>query len=203
MIGNRGARASIDPLTREVLIVTDENRRLQERIEALEDEVAELRAKQHPRHVQRGVRKRSEAVYFGMPLWEVASGPDPEHGELRGHARAIFAVGDIATGVFALGGIARGVFCLGGLTFGCFTIGGVAMSLILAFGGVAISSIAIGGVAIGGVALGGAAIGGVAIANAGVGYYAKGAAAAGKFVINAVRQDPEAVQFFTQWFPWL
>lgn len=184
--------------------MNDQNRDMQERIESLEQEVKELRAKTgRPRAVPRGVRKRSESVYLGMPLWEIATGPDLEHGEKRGHARAIFAVGDIATGVFALGGIARGVFCIGGVTFGCFTLGGVSLSLILAFGGVAIAPIALGGAAIGGVAMGGAAVGGVAIANAGVGYYAKGAAAAGKFVISAMRQDLEAVRFFAQWFPWL
>jgi hypothetical protein len=184
--------------------MNNQNREMQERIEALEQEVAELRATgPSPQYVPRGVRKRSESVYFGMPLWEVATGPDPDRGEIRGHARAIFAVGDIATGVFALGGIARGVVCLGGITLGCFTLGGVSMSLIFALGGVAIAPVAVGGAAIGGIAMGGAAIGGVAIGNAGVGYYAKGAAAAGRFVISAFRQDPEAVRFFAQWFPWL
>ena len=31
-----------------------------------------------------GVRKRSESEYFGIPLWEIATGPNPERGERRG-----------------------------------------------------------------------------------------------------------------------
>ena len=34
---------------------------------------------------------------------EVATGPDEERGESRGHATAIVAIGDVATGVLAMG----------------------------------------------------------------------------------------------------
>jgi hypothetical protein len=185
--------------------VSDETDDLRERLESLEKEVTELRAAASgsSRMQPKGVRKRSETEYFGLPLWEIATGPDPERGERRGHARAIFAVGDIATGVFALGGIARGFICIGGLAFGFLTLGGVSFSLLFAMGGLAFAPLAFGGAAIGGVAVGGAAVGLVVIASAGVGYYAKGVAAIGAHAINAFGQDPEAVQFFAKWLPWL
>src|SRR5262249_48872537 len=58
----------------------------------------------------RGVRRQSTHKFGGLPLWAIAVGPDPDRGELRGHARAIFALGDMATGWFACGGLARGIF---------------------------------------------------------------------------------------------
>ncbi len=35
----------------------------------------------------RGVRRRSDYVYLGLPLWCIAVGPDPARGEMRGHAK--------------------------------------------------------------------------------------------------------------------
>ena len=64
---------------------------------------------------------------FGLPLWAIAIGPDWERGEMRGHARGIFALGDIATGWFAFGGLARGFFAFGGLAIGLFAFGGAAI----------------------------------------------------------------------------
>lgn len=167
---------------------------LSDRVDALEQELAELRQARRrlPRQVPT-VRKRSQSEWMGWPIWEIAQGPDLEHGELRGHARAIFAIGDIATGVFALGGIARGIVCLGGVSFGVLTVGGVSIGLGFAFGGVAVAPLAFGGVAIGLVAIGGAA----------VGLYARGGAAAGAHVISNLRQDPQAVDFFGRWFWWV
>ena len=92
-----------------------------------------------------GVRRRSDYEYLGMPLWSIATGPDPAKGELRGHAKGVLAIGDIATGIVAIGGLARGVFALGGLAIGL---------------------VAVGGLAVGGLALGGLAIGAVALAEA-------------------------------------
>jgi hypothetical protein len=40
----------------------------------------------------KGVRKRSEATLFGLPLVSIAVEPDPENNELRGHARGIIAI---------------------------------------------------------------------------------------------------------------
>jgi len=42
---------------------------------------------------QKGTRIRSRIVIAGWPLFHVATGPDLSSGEIRGHARGIFAVG--------------------------------------------------------------------------------------------------------------
>ncbi len=107
------------------------------------------------------VRRTSSTQIFGLPLWQIAQGPDLEQGELYGKARAVFAVGDQADGVFALGGIARGVVAVGGVSIGGFALGGVAIGLVGAVGGVAASAVtALGGVAVAPKAKGGAVIGG-------------------------------------------
>ena len=139
----------------------------------------------------RGIRKRSDYEYLGMPLWSVALGPDFARGEMRGHAKGVIAIGDIATGVIALGGLARGLFAFGGLAAG-----------VVAFGGLAIGGLTLGGLAIGIVALGGGAVGWVAVGGAAAGYYAAGGAAFGTYVISAMERSPEAIAFFTQW-EWL
>lgn len=81
-----------------------------------------------------GVRRKSTTMIAGLPLWAIASGPDPASGEMRGHAKAIIAIGDIATGVLAIGGFARGVIALGGLATGVISAGGFAIGLALAVG---------------------------------------------------------------------
>ena len=116
------------------------------------------------------VRNRSAIRIWGMPLWCIAIGANHRKGELCGHAKGFFAVGDIATGIFALGGVAQGVVCVGGVSLGVFTLGGVAVGLGFAMGGVAL---ALAGFAFGGVAVGLVAYGGVA-----VGIWAKGAVGA-------------------------
>lgn len=183
--------------------MSSQNQVLRERIELLERENARLRGRRTAQGDQAGqrshhkhappptIRKRSTRTVLGLPLWEIASGPDTSNGEKRGHARAIFAVGDVADGVVAVGGIARGGLCIGGVTFGLITLGGVSLSLLAAMGGVAIAPFAFGGAAVGGVAIGGAA----------VGYYAKGDAATGRFAMDKKEQNPEAVRFFDRWLP--
>jgi hypothetical protein len=136
----------------------------------------------------RAVRRRSEYEYLGLPLWCIAVGPDPERGELRGHAKGILAVGDIATGVVALGGLARGGLAIGGLAVG-----------LIAFGGFALGALALGGLAVGLCAVGGGAIGWIAVGGAAAGVYAAGGAAWGTYVISAAERSPEAVAFFAQW----
>ena len=135
-----------------------------------------------------GVRRQSDYEYLGMPLWCIATGPDSAKGEMRGHAKGVLAIGDIATGVIAIGGLARGFFAVGGLAIG-----------IIAVGGFALGGLAFGGLAIGIAALGGGAIGWVAIGGAAAGYYAAGGAAWGTHVVSAVERSPEAVAFFAQW----
>jgi len=159
-------------------------RELQQRIADLEQEVARLKGRAY-----RGVRKRAGFELFGLPAYDIALGPDPEKGELRGHAKGFIAIGDMATGVFALGGLARGVVALGGLAVGGITFGGVSIGMLLSVGGLAIGSLAFGGGAVGGVAIGGGAWG----------YYAAGGGAAGEYVLSAERRDPEAEEFFRRY----
>ena len=81
-------------------------------------------------------------------------------------------------------------------------LGGLSVGVV-AFGGLSIGAIAFGGLAIGIVALGGLAIGVVAWGGAAVGYYACGGAAFGQYVMSAATQDPEAVELFGRFLPWL
>jgi hypothetical protein len=138
--------------------------------------------------VCRGVRKRSEFRLGELPLYEIALGPDPEHGEIRGHAKAIVAIGDLATGFLAIGGVARGFVAVGGLAAGLLSFGGLSIGVLAA----------IGGLAIGGLAFGGGAIGGVAIGGAAAGQYACGGGAVGRHIISATERDPVAEQFFVE-----
>jgi len=140
----------------------------------------------------RSVRRQSRRFMLGLPLWAIAVGPNPEKGELRGHAKAIFAVGDIATGFVAIGGFARGIIALGGGAIG-----------LLAIGGGALGAIALGGGAIGGIAIGGGALGVIAIGGGAAGYYALGSGAAGTHIISVAQQDPVAVNFFCKCLPFL
>ncbi|MDZ7622785.1 MAG: hypothetical protein U5O69_10920 [Candidatus Competibacteraceae bacterium] len=151
---------------------------LKQRIAALEREVAALKSRGY---TYRSIRKRSSRQVWGLPWYDIAMGPDPEKGELRGHARGIIAVGDIATGVLAVGGLARGIVAVGGLALGAL--------------------VGVGGLAVGGIAVGGAAVGFVAIGGGAAGYYALGGSAFGGHVIDGMRQNPEAVRFFREWLP--
>jgi hypothetical protein len=152
-----------------------------------------LVSRQGSRFLGNGIRRQSATQIGGLPLWSVALGPDWERGEMRGHARGIFAVGDMATGIFACGGVARGIFAFGGLAIGIVAVGGGAIGVLLA----------IGGGAVGGIAFGGGAIGGVAVGGGAFGYYACGGGAGGVHTISAAQQDPAAVEFFQHYFPWV
>ena len=165
-----------------------ESAQLTQRIETLEREVAALKNRGLP---YRSIRKRSSRMVWGLPLYDIAMGPDPAKGEPRGHARGIVAIGDFATGVLALGGVARGIVAVGGLALG----------LLLGVGGLCTGALAFGGLAVGGIAIGGGAIGGIAIGGGAFGYYAVGGGALGEHVIDGMRQDPEAVRFFSDWLP--
>lgn len=172
---------------------------LRQRVEELEQEVAMLRREQR----QRTVRRRSEATFLGLPVWEIAVGPDPEKGERRGHARAIIAIGDIATGWLAIGGFARGIVAVGGCAVGGISLGGAALGLFGALGGLAIGAIAMGGAAVGLAAFGGGALGYAAIGGGAIGHFAAGGDAVGDFILTPKHQDPEALRFFQQWIPYL
>jgi hypothetical protein len=144
-----------------------------------------------------GKRYRSKATLFGLPVIDVAVGP--KNGELRGKAKGIIAVGDIATGVLAIGGMARGLVAIGGLAVGLFAIGGLAVGLVTAAGGLAVGGMAVGGGAVGLLASGGGA----------AGIFAQGGGAIGSFVRDArygVRPPPTSIDpfAFVNWFfgPW-
>ena len=83
--------------------MSDDSERLQQKVDELEREVAALKFGSG----RRGVRKRSTKYIWGLPLYDIALGPDPDQDQVRGHARGIIAIGDIATGVLAMGGVAR------------------------------------------------------------------------------------------------
>jgi hypothetical protein len=159
----------------------------------LEKRVAELEGglgalKRGGASAVRGMRRRSTSTFAGLPLYDLAWGPDPERGEIRGHAKGIIAIGDIATGVVALGGVVRGVIAIGGLAFGILSVGGLSLGVG-----------AIGGLAIGGFALGGGAIGHAAIGGGAVGYYACGGGVIGEHVIGPLERDPVAVEYFERY----
>lgn len=112
-----------------------------------------------PTHQTNSIRHRSRTRFAGIPLVEVAFGP--RRGEAHGHAKAMIAIGDQATGVLAIGGLAQGIVAVGGLSEGLIAVGGCTLGLFAALGGVAVGAFAVGGVALGAVARGGVAIGGV------------------------------------------
>ena len=164
----------------------DSQQELKKRVADLEKQVAVLKGSSFG--PMRGIRKRASWSIAGIPAYDIAVGPDPEQGEMRGHARGIVAIGDLATGVVALGGLARGIVAVGGLAAGLLTFGGLSIGALAAVGGLAIGSLAFGGGAVGGVAVGGGA----------AGYYACGGGAIGKHVVDARHQDPEAADLMRQ-----
>ena len=158
--------------------------------EELEARVAELErqvaASGRPIRALRGIRSRASWSIGPLPFYDIALGPDIEHGELRGHARGFIAIGDMATGVIALGGFARGALALGGFAIGLVAAGGLSIGALLAAGGLAI----------GGLTFGGGAVGGVAIGGGAAGVYSCGGGAVGEYVMAPNRRDPEAQAFF-------
>jgi hypothetical protein len=173
--------------------MSEEIKQLERRLDAQERELRELKRR------FRGLRMQSLGRLFGLPLLDIAIGPDAEMNEIRGHARGLFAIGDIATGVVAVGGVARGIIALGGVAIGVVAIGGLSIGFGLACAGLAIGLLAGGGVAAGIVAVGSVAAGVVACGEEAFGYYAQGHFAAGAHVVSAITKDPQAVQFFNQW----
>jgi hypothetical protein len=157
---------------------------LEKRVEELETEIAAIRARtQLPRP---GIRRRARWSIANVPLYEISLGADPDRRQLRGHARGIVAIGDVASGVIAIGGYARGVIAIGGLAAGLVSFGGLSVGLLSA----------VGGVAVGGVAFGGAAVGGIAVGGSAVGYYACGAAATGMHNVSTSERSEDAGAVF-------
>ena len=105
-----------------------------------------------------GKRYRSKATLVGLPVIDIALGPSET--EMRGKARGIIAIGDVATGWLAIGGMARGIVAIGGMSVGVFALGGMSIGLLTALGGFAAAlGLAAGGGAVGGIATGGGAVG--------------------------------------------
>lgn len=138
-----------------------------------------------------GKRYESRAKIFGVPVVSIALGP---HGrEVRGHARGLIAIGDIATGGIALGGIARGVVAAGGVAIGVCSFGGMSIGLLTACGGMAISAVlAVGGLAAGTIALGGSAFG----------MFAEGGNAFGMYTRSGSGVSPGSAAIFDR-YSWL
>lgn len=141
--------------------MSDQDEKLEEllsEVKGLRRQISELKreVREPGRTRFRGIRKRSETTLFGVPIYDIALGPDFEKGEMRGTAKGIIAIGDVAFGLVALGGVA-----LGGLASG-----GLAIGILGAAGGAAIGAFAAGGAAVGAVAVGGAAVGLVALGGA-------------------------------------
>jgi hypothetical protein len=145
--------------------VTKETEKLDDLIQevkGLREEVSQLKKEQKSRQliVPRGIRKRSKTKLLGLPLYDIAIGPDESNGERRGVAKGIIAVGDVAAGVVAIGGVA----------FGAVAAGGLAIGVLGAAGGAALGALAAGGASVGIVAAGGAAVGVVAVGGATLSY---------------------------------
>ena len=104
-----------------------------------------------------GKRYRSKATLFGLPVIDIATGP--KNGEMRGKAKGIIAIGDIATGGIAIGGLARGIVAVGGIALGVCSFSGVSSGRLTAIGGGASGGLASGGGAVGVLANGGGAVG--------------------------------------------
>lgn len=76
----------------------------------------------------RARRYRSETLLFGLPIIDVAIGPDPDGGEAFGRARGVIAIGDRATGGIAIGNQwALGVVAAGGAAVGVVAQASVAV----------------------------------------------------------------------------
>lgn len=149
-----------DELSREELIET---------LKQHEQELAKIN-----KMICRGTRWKSKTTLWGQPLVCIATGSDLESGEMRGHAKGIIAIGDIATGVLAIGGVSRGIVSIGGCAVGGLAVGGCSVGLI-SLGGCAIGIlVALGGLAVGTIAAGGCAVGIVAIGGQAFGYHAFG-----------------------------
>ncbi|MCK6485613.1 MAG: bZIP transcription factor [Phycisphaerae bacterium] len=97
-------------------------------------------------------------------------------------------------------GLGFGFISIGGLAVGVVAFGGAAVGLV-AIGGGALGVLAFGGGAVGVIAVGGGAVGYVAIGGGGFGRYVLAGDGRGRAVLSRRRQDPEAVELFTRWFP--
>lgn len=139
---------------------------LQRRVETLERMIVESSESAEPSSgssasESRSIHMRSKREWMGLPLYEIAFGPDSSRGSRKSHAKGILAIGDRATGVVAMGGMAQGIVAIGGLSWGLFSVGGCTLGFVAGVGGVAAGGAVLGGVAVGLYAVGGLAISGL------------------------------------------
>ncbi len=151
-------------------------------------------------------RYTSPIHVFGLPVLQIAFGPDLLSGETKGRAKALIAMGDQAYGGIAIGGVSVGVVAFGGMSVGGFTMGGVSLGLVTAAGGLAAGTgLSAGGCAVGALAIGGMGAGYGAVGGMAVGRYAYGGVALGQHAIGRgapLSSDPATAAFFkeTAWF---
>jgi hypothetical protein len=127
-----------------------------------------------------GFEYKSRARLGTWPLVHIVLGMDPVTLRPR-----------VARGVIAVGNVAVGVVAVAGLSIGLFTVGGLSIGALGAFGGLALGL---------GVSVGGLAVGSVAVGGAAVGFqYAVGGGALGRAVIDGMRCDHAARDFFAGW----
>jgi len=145
--------------------------------------------------------RKSSREFLGLPLYHVYLGR-----RLPGHrmriAKGWFAVGDVAIGGLTLAPFSIGIVALGGFSLGLLALGGLASGLF-ALGGMSVGVFALGGMAAGFLAFGGMALGYGAIGGMARGVYALGGDAQGRHIVTETVSDPEAVEFFNTWVPWL
>ena len=135
-----------------------------------------------------GKRYASKATLFGWPVVSVAVGP--KDGEMRGHAKGVIAIGDVATGGIAVGGVARGVVAVGGMALGMCSVGGMSVGIGCTIGGFSVGGLASGGGAVGILAAGGGAVGLAAQGGGALGLFTRDAR--GVRPIGAPGEDPFA-----------
>ena len=145
--------------------------------------------------------RKSSKVFLGLPLYHVYLGRRQPGHRMR-IAKAWFAVGDVAIGGLTLAPLSIGIVAVGGFSLGLLSLGGLASGLF-AFGGMSVGIFACGGMAAGFLALGGMAVGYGAIGGMARGVHVMGGDAQGQHVITDRVSDPEAVEFFNTWVPWL
>ncbi len=124
-----------------------------------------------------GFEYRSAAEIGGWPVVHICTGVDPVTMKPK-IAKGIIAIGNLSVGAFAFGGLALGLVSVGGLSLGLLVaLGGAALGLGWSFGGLAVGTVAIGGAALGF-------------------QYAIGGAAFGAHIIDGMKCDPAAFEFF-------
>ena len=151
---------------------------------------------------------RSERTFLGWPLVHVNLG---QRGYARRPrvARGWLAISDVAIGGIAFGNIAGlgGIAVGGAAGLGVFGLGGaLSVGLLIAVAGAAsFGTVAIAGAFAAGLiaVAGGAAMGWMAVGGTARGVWVLAGHGTGEHVLSGERRDPEAIDFFQTWMPWM